>query len=94
MRKKLSERIHTKRRLQERYGLDLNRHELRKLVIQIQDATAEFLETQTNRISLWRVKHDEVSIDVVYDKKRGEIITALPFDCKRVISKSPKSTYL
>ena len=83
MRKKLSERVHAKRRLVERYGLELNRRELRELVSQIQEAKATHIETQSNRVSLWRVSHGTIEIVVVYDKKRGTIVTALPASDRR-----------
>ena len=78
MNKTHSERIHAKRRAKERFGLELNRHQLRELVKQIQSGKAEHLETQSNRVSIKRVKFEGSFYTVAYDKNRQTIITFLP----------------
>lgn len=80
MNKTHSERIHAKRRAQERFGLELNRHQLRELVKQIQSGKAEHVETQSNRVSIKRVKFEGSFYTVAYDKNRQTIITFLPED--------------
>ena len=78
MNKLQSERIHAKHRAKERFGLDLNRHDLRELVKQIQNGKAEHIETQSNRVSIKRVKFEDKFYTVAYDKNRQTIITFLP----------------
>ncbi len=78
MSKKSCQRIHAKRRLEERFGLTINRHQLRDLVLQIQSGKAEHLETQSNRISIKAVTVNGQKIAVVYDRNRQNIVTFLP----------------
>lgn len=75
--KKIKQRIHTKQRLEERYDLKLNRHDLKTLVSKIQRGDAKFLRRQSNRVTHWMVNYLGKKILLVYDKKRQSIITAL-----------------
>ena len=78
MSKKTCQRIHAKRRLEERFGLTINRHQMRELVQQIHAGRAEHLETQSNRISIKVVSFQGKKFAVVYDGKRKTIVTFLP----------------
>lgn len=77
MSKKLAERAHGKRRLFERFGLSLNRQQLRDLVWQIRNSTGVFVRRQSNTRSHWIVTHEGKDLYVVYDNHRQEIVTAL-----------------
>ena len=78
MSKKTCQRIHAKRRLEERFGLTINRHQMRELVQQIHAGRAEHLETQSNRISIKAIMLNDRKIAVVYDCSRQTIVTFLP----------------
>lgn len=76
-RKKIKQRIHAKQRLEERYDLKLNRHDIKVLVSKIQCGNARFIRKQSNRVTHWMVNYLGKEIHLVYDKKRQNIITAL-----------------
>ena len=75
------QRIHAKRRAFERYGVVLNRDDLRTLVRQIQREPGRFIERRTTRITIWRVTlPDGQEAIAAYDSRRGSIATLLPPD--------------
>ena len=81
----LTQRIHAKRRLEERYNITdsflpkdcsawirSNKCNLPKNV------TVTFLERKTNRVSKWKITKSEKVFIVLYDNKRKNIVTFLP----------------
>jgi hypothetical protein len=84
--KKVAQRRHAKRRAAERYGLELNRHDMRTLVEQIQHGDAEFIERQSLRVSVWWVTVGGKRCRVVYDRLRKTIVTFLPEEPREHIS--------
>lgn len=78
MDKKLAQRVHAKYRAQQRYGLNLNRHDLRRLVEQIQAGNAKVIKRSSLRVSVLELAVDGIAIQVVYDYKRKNIVTFLP----------------
>lgn len=77
MNKKLAQRIHTKRRAAERYGLSLTTLQLKVLERQIREGRALLIERQSLTRALWLVDHEGQKIRVIHHKGRG-IVTALP----------------
>lgn len=80
-----SEIIHAKRRLYERYDIPLNTHQIKELARQIQNASRKgydkfvvFVDRQSLRITRWFIWPRERWVPVVFDKKRGTIVTFLP----------------
>ena len=77
-----SERSHFKRRLSQRYGIHINRTGYWHLVDLVKSGQSEFLYSQSNTRSVHRIafKHRgrSVGIIAIYDKSRGELVTALP----------------
>lgn len=82
-----TQRDHFKRRMMERYGLTVNRHEYRFMVEMIQNGEAEFIEKQSNRVSAFWLNltvddgvgnSEIVRVRVIYDKLRKTLVTALP----------------
>ncbi len=69
--------IHAKRRANERFGINLNSEQLVK---EIQDQKLTFLTRQSNRVTLWRKKEDDLDIVVVYDSNTKEIVTVMPYE--------------
>jgi hypothetical protein len=76
--KQRAQRAHAKRRAAERFDLNLNRHDLAKLVQDIQLGRGVFVERQSHRVSVWNVAIGERRVNVVYDKLRKTIVTFLP----------------
>lgn len=77
-RKDKGQRIHFKKRLFERYGLNINREEMTDLVKQITDGKAYFVRKSTNRISIFIVTYQGKEITVAYDKGRKQVVSAIP----------------
>jgi hypothetical protein len=72
------QREHFKRRLWERYGLSINRHEYRDIVVAIQSNQFAFLERESNRVTIWLGIVQGVHVPIVYDSMRKTAVTALP----------------
>lgn len=73
-------RKHAKKRLAQRLGMTVNRHDLRAMVGLIQSNKAIFLERQSNRVTLWELEYGGEKFVAAYDKNRKVIITALTLD--------------
>ena len=73
MTKVKSEKVHFRRRCLERLGRAYDQGELKS---QLQGGKLDFIERQSNRVTLWR-KDDAV---FVYDKSRKIFVTALTYD--------------
>lgn len=69
---------HFKQRASERYRVELNHEGRRKIVSDIKNGKAEFVRSQSNRVTHWKVNVDGVTMYVLYDKERHSLITALP----------------
>lgn len=78
MSKAEQQRKHAKRRIRERYGISVNRHQLRDIAEQIRQGRALFVERQSNRVTRWVVEYQGKKILVIYDSLRGNVVTALP----------------
>lgn len=73
-------RKHAKKRLAQRLGMTVNRHDLRAMVGLIQSNKAIFLERQSNRVTLWELEYGGEKFVAAYDKNRKVIITALTLE--------------
>ena len=78
--KKEAQRKHFERRSIERVGVLLNQKDL---VQQIQSGGLEFIERQSNRITLYRLNHLEKFYRVVYDKNRKQVVTIMEEQCEK-----------
>lgn len=72
-----AEKKHAMRRFAQRFPRELTSLEYDFLVKHIQDGKAKFIEKQSNRVSVFQVKINEVTAIAVYDKSRKTIITFL-----------------
>jgi hypothetical protein len=79
--KKLSQRVHAKRRAAERFGLTLTTVQLKAMERQIREGTALVVSRTSNSRSTWIVLHEAMQLRVVYHRGRG-IVTILPQDEK------------
>ena len=69
---------HAKAAAEERYGISLNKEARREIVRKIQTGDADFISRSSNNRTLWKVDHNEVTMNVVYDKARHALCTVLP----------------
>ena len=75
--------IHVKRRCLQRTGVEMTKTLNNQLTQKIRQghSDADFVEKQSNRISVWDVKHNvdgrDVKFRMVYDKMRKNIVTIL-----------------
>ena len=67
-------KTHFQRRSLERIGVLLDEKELVK---KIQNNELEFIERQSNRVTVFKYIHNEEPYRLVYDKSRKQIITIL-----------------
>ncbi len=72
--KKKNVKKHFQKRSLERVGVLLNEKEL---VRKIQNHELEFVERQSNRKTVFRLKYLDKTYRIVYDKQRKQIITIL-----------------
>ena len=70
--------IHARQRFRKRHGIEFTRKMSRDIIKQIQMGKATFVESQSNRISIFDVTHECIQYRVVYDKNRKTIVTVLP----------------
>jgi hypothetical protein len=81
MSKQRCQESHARRRFFDRYGVVLTEDLHRQLVRKIQGGLATFVESQSNRVSIFDVPHQNSegdSVRVVYDKERHILVSALP----------------
>ena len=76
--KKKAQLRHARNRFNTRFDIQLNENQYLQLVNKIQNGTAEFVDRQSNRVTIWNVMHEETTIRVVYDKRTKVIVSALP----------------
>lgn len=77
--KKVAQRIHARRRLQERYNISLNRHQIRDIVAMVKNAKGvKTISRQSLRTSVKEVTYQGHLLRFVYDHNRGTIVTFLP----------------
>ena len=74
---KTARNAHAKRRGLQRYGLELNRLDLKAMNQQIQTGAAEFIRRQSLSRTIWKVKFQEKELFVVYHGKTHGIVTFL-----------------
>lgn len=83
-----SQRVHARKRLQQRYGLDYNR-ELRKeleTIIHSNDDRKKIIQRQSLRVTHYEIIHIGHTFHVIWDHKRQEIVTFLPSEDDGTIS--------
>jgi hypothetical protein len=81
------QREHFKRRVRERYGINVNRHLYRLFLEKIWNGESEMVERQSHTRSVHRIMTFYGPMYVVYDSLRKEFNTALPYDETRLYYK-------
>ena len=86
MNKTQCQRVHAKQRCFERYGESINRDdldEIAKMILSKDAVRARLVEKQSMRVSIWIVLFRNKEMKVVYDKKRGTVVSFLPMEDRR-----------
>lgn len=80
--KTTAQRKHAKKRAEERFGVTLNRDDLRNVASEIRANKCKFHKTISNRVTAWIVRLPGAAEDSIalYDKNRKNVITFLPLD--------------
>lgn len=87
MSKRDAQKSHFRRRVFERYSIQISDGEYDYLVSRIKKNDKEvvtFLTKQSNRLSVHILSYKQQDIVAVYDKIRKSLVTALPSICKDV----------
>lgn len=79
------ERKHFKERMKERHGIDVSNNLYNKIIRSINgngdDVEVKFVKKSTLRTSVWSIKLGDEDVIAVYDRKRRQLVTALPKNC-------------
>ena len=80
MKKEKSQKIHAQKRCKQRYGLTLGTKTYDALCAKLREQGDDcvFLFKESNRVSLFAIKHEGEWVPIVYDKIRHTIVTFLP----------------
>ena len=65
-------------RAYQRYGWQLNKHELNLIAKRVQRGDGTFVERQSNRVTVWDIEIKGEIARIVYDSQRHQIVTFLP----------------
>jgi len=76
--KKLSQNRHFKKRLFERFEINIEQKDIEKIKYQIESGQSAIIKRQSNRIVLHGVKINDTYIIIVYDKLRKQPVTVIP----------------
>ncbi len=75
--KAVAQRKHSAHRLLQRFDIVLSKIEHDKLILDIQEGRAKFLDRQSIRVTRWMVTVNGKEFCAVYDKKQKQISTFL-----------------
>jgi hypothetical protein len=72
-------RVHAKHRANQRYNIDFNRNK-RKNIVELIQKNKNILKREklTLRVTFFQMMFEEKMVNVLYDKRRKDIITFLP----------------
>lgn len=73
-----AERSHTKRRLAERYGLEVSSDEIFQMAKSIAHGHGTLIAHQSRHVDHWQLVYQGQPLRLVFDRQRRSIITALP----------------
>ena len=85
--KKEDQTRHAIQRADLRYGIRLNEHDIRQIVLLIEDRKSKPIQKQTNRVTVHKVNYKDCDFILVYDKLRKSIATFLPADSEKNVGK-------
>lgn len=73
-------RNHAKTRLRQRFGVRGNHRDYAKVIEAIRSQKAKCIGRVSHRVSVWMVEGETGPMKVLYDGRRGEVITVLAPD--------------
>lgn len=79
-RKKRGQRIHVKKRASERFGISLNRDNIKDLVHMIQKQLGTFVMKISGSKTSWVLSYKQNKFYVAYDKNTKNIATVMPLE--------------
>lgn len=71
------QRLHFKKRVEERFGISVNRHDCREIINLIRLGKTKPVQRKSNRVCVHQLEWKGETMNVVYDNLRGQIVTAL-----------------
>lgn len=71
---------HVRTRALQRFGWDLSREEIDRVIRDIQQGRAIFIDRQSNNVTRYSVTVRDMTVGVVYDKQRKCIRTICPVE--------------
>lgn len=75
--KKRAQQRHARQRFRERFGIELKPHVAQAIIRGIRDGKAKLVERQSLRVVVYRVSIEGKEMDIVYDRTRKTVVTAL-----------------
>ena len=83
--KKMAQKAHFKKRMEERFGVVVNRHDIRHLVEDIMKGDNVFYSRNLSaRVSMHSMMFMGKRCNILYDKNRGVPVTVKPIDMEYV----------
>lgn len=73
-----SQRLHTQRRLAERYGLRVSTNEVFLMAKRIAHGESTLISKQSKHVFQCWLSHENMALRLVYDRQQRSILTALP----------------
>lgn len=74
MSKAKAQRKHARKRSYQRLGFVFDE---KQAIADIKSQKAEFIEKQSNRVSVWKMEQDGTEFYAIYDKSRKTIVTVM-----------------
>lgn len=82
MSKSTNEQLHFKRRMKERFNIDVSDELYNQMILTIQsklsepNIQAEHVAKESNNRMMYQMKYNDISFTAIYDKKRHKLVTA------------------
>ena len=73
-----SQRLHTQRRLAERYGLHVSTSAIGLMAKRIAHGESTFIRKQSKHVFQCWLAHENTALRLVFDRQQRSILTALP----------------
>ena len=75
--KRRDQQRHARKRAQQRLGMNIGAAQQEEIVGKIQSGEAAFVRKDSNRVSLFDVEFQEVTLRVAYDRQRKSLATIM-----------------
>lgn len=77
-RKRKDRKAHVKKRMKQRYNIDMTKHDRSLIKELIKSGDCVFIEENTENCKVYDVPYKGINVRIVYDDKLNQIVTALP----------------